>query len=182
MAPLIDDTAKMAEDKVAHVEQGNTPRASIVAGEDKAAKVFKQSGRTVALTHENNKRVLRQIDLRILPVILGIYFLQALDKATLAYASVFGLVKDTHLVGHQYSWYFALKSLRDTKSDHYQARSYRVSRTACCAASNCVFPCQVSSGQIHGCDDFVLGYFPYLHDSSSQLLWSSCEPPVSGPI
>ena len=37
-------------------------------------------------------------------MVLGTYFLQALDKATLAYASVFGLVEDTGLVGHQYSW------------------------------------------------------------------------------
>jgi len=119
MAPPINDTVKMADDKVAHIEQGSTPRASIGAGEDKAAEVFKQSGHTVALTHENNKRVLRKIDLRILPVILGIYFLQALDKATLAYASVFGLVKETHLVGHQYSWYFALKPPRDINFNQY---------------------------------------------------------------
>lgn len=32
------------------------------------------------------------------------YFLQQLDKATLAYSSVFGLIDDTHLVGGQYSW------------------------------------------------------------------------------
>ena len=32
------------------------------------------------------------------------YFLQQLDKATLAYASVFGLIDDTGLVGDQYSW------------------------------------------------------------------------------
>lgn len=30
--------------------------------------------------------------------------IQLTEKATLAYASVFGLVEDTNLVGHQYSW------------------------------------------------------------------------------
>ncbi|KAF4550591.1 MFS-type transporter-like protein 44 [Elsinoe fawcettii] len=49
----------------------------------------------VVLTPENNKRVLRKIDINILPVILAIYFLQALDK-------------DTNLVGQQYSWLGAI--------------------------------------------------------------------------
>ncbi|KAF2222382.1 hypothetical protein BDZ85DRAFT_263550 [Elsinoe ampelina] len=53
----------------------------------------------VTLTPENNKRVLKKIDTNILPVILVICFLQALDKATLAYSTVFGLVEDTGLVG-----------------------------------------------------------------------------------
>ncbi|KAI1483597.1 MFS general substrate transporter [Daldinia eschscholtzii] len=35
---------------------------------------------------------------------LIVYFLQGLDKTTLAYSSVFGLIEDTGLVGDQYSW------------------------------------------------------------------------------
>jgi MFS family permease len=66
--------------------------------------VLRQAGRHIELTPENNKRVLRKIDTHILPVILAVYFLQALDKATLAYASVFGLVEGANLHGLQYSW------------------------------------------------------------------------------
>ncbi|KAK6856089.1 allantoate permease [Apiospora arundinis] len=58
----------------------------------------------VVVTPADNKRVLWRIDKVILPIMLTVYFLQALDKATLAYASVFGLVEDTHLVDNQYSW------------------------------------------------------------------------------
>lgn len=90
-APLDD-----IDSKVEHAEQ-NTHN-------DKANQVLKESVHAIVLTPENNARVLRKIDLLILPVVLGTYFLQALDKATLAYASVFGLVEDTGLVGHQYSW------------------------------------------------------------------------------
>jgi MFS family permease len=71
---------------------------------DKANQVLIESGQRIVLTPENNSRVLRNIDLCILPVVLGVYFLQALDKATLAYASVFGLVEDANLHGRQYSW------------------------------------------------------------------------------
>lgn len=52
----------------------------------------------------DDRRVLRRIDIVILPMMLTVYFLQGLDKATLSYASVFGLIADTGLVNDQYSW------------------------------------------------------------------------------
>ena len=84
-----------------HIESKD---AEANARADKANTILRESGQTIVLTPENNSRVLRKIDLYILPIILGTYFLQALDKATLSYASVFGLVDDAHLVGHEYSW------------------------------------------------------------------------------
>lgn len=71
---------------------------------DRAKELLERVGHRIELTPENNKRVCRKIDMRVLPVILFVYFLQALDKSTLAYASVFGLIDDTGLVGDQYSW------------------------------------------------------------------------------
>lgn len=71
---------------------------------DQAKELIQRVGHRVELTPENNRRICRKIDLRVLPVILFVYFLQALDKATLAYASVFGLIEDTGLVGQQFSW------------------------------------------------------------------------------
>ena len=76
-----------------------------LAGRDKAAELLQHAGHSVVVTPEENKRILRKIDLTILPIMLAVYFLQALDKATLSYASVFGLVKDAHLgTGQDYSW------------------------------------------------------------------------------
>ena len=57
----------------------------------------------VTVTAADDARVLRRIDVVILPLMLAVYFLQGLDKATLSYASVFGLVSDAGLVGDQYS-------------------------------------------------------------------------------
>ncbi|KAL2819039.1 major facilitator superfamily domain-containing protein [Aspergillus cavernicola] len=71
---------------------------------DKALEVIEDVGHSTILTPENNKRVLRRIDLRILPILLGIYFLQQLDKSTLSYGSVFGLIEDADLKGQEYSW------------------------------------------------------------------------------
>lgn len=71
---------------------------------DKAAELLASTNVRVTVTAAENRRILRQIDLVILPILLTVYFLQALDKATLAYASVFGLITDTNLQGEEYSW------------------------------------------------------------------------------
>ncbi|KAH8600059.1 allantoate permease-like protein [Bisporella sp. PMI_857] len=58
----------------------------------------------VVFTVEQERRVLRKIDLRVLPLMLGSYFLQQLDKSSLSYTSVFNIQKDANLHGRQYSW------------------------------------------------------------------------------
>ncbi|KAM0416001.1 hypothetical protein ACHAPT_013056 [Fusarium lateritium] len=60
--------------------------------------------RRIKVTPEDDARVLRRIDLVVLPLMLAVYFLQGLDKATIAYASIFGIIEDTGLKGDQFSW------------------------------------------------------------------------------
>ncbi|KAK8161729.1 allantoate permease [Phyllosticta citrichinensis] len=73
-------------------------------GMDRAAKYLQDANKVVVVTDENNARVLRRIDLTILPILLSVYALQSLDKTTLSYAAVFGLNEDTNLKGEEYSW------------------------------------------------------------------------------
>ena len=75
---------------------------------DKAGKLLKEAGHSVVVTPEDNTRILRKIDLAILPILLTVYCLQSLDKTSLAYASVFGLIEHAHLVGEEYSWTSAI--------------------------------------------------------------------------
>jgi MFS family permease len=75
-----------------------------LARKDRAAQLLQQVGHPIHVTQADNARVLRKIDLTILPILLTVYCLQYLDKATLSYASVFGLIKDAHLHGEDYSW------------------------------------------------------------------------------
>ncbi|CAG8956886.1 hypothetical protein HYFRA_00012341 [Hymenoscyphus fraxineus] len=58
----------------------------------------------VYFTVEEEKRVLRKIDMRVLPLMLGAYFLQQLDKSSLSYTSIFDIQKAAGLHGRQYSW------------------------------------------------------------------------------
>ncbi|KAJ5468803.1 hypothetical protein N7475_006555 [Penicillium sp. IBT 31633x] len=55
-------------------------------------------------TPEEAKKVLRKIDIRLIPLLFLIYMLQYLDKNSINFASVYGLKEGTHLKGQQYSW------------------------------------------------------------------------------
>lgn len=58
----------------------------------------------VEIDPAESKKVLRKVDLRIMPILFVTYMLQYLDKNTINFASVYGLDKGTHLVGQDYSW------------------------------------------------------------------------------
>lgn len=77
--------------------------AVIGKGGDKA-NVFLAEHGEVAFDYEEERQVLRRIDRRILPLILGAYFFQQLDKSALSYTSIFGLNEDANLKGTEYSW------------------------------------------------------------------------------
>lgn len=51
-----------------------------------------------------NRRLVRKVDLVLLPLLAGTFTLQYIDKQALSYAAVFDLFKDTHMNGDQYAW------------------------------------------------------------------------------
>ncbi|KAK4249182.1 major facilitator superfamily domain-containing protein [Corynascus novoguineensis] len=100
----------MARDKVASGGDDITPApnpAAVPRNElrDKATDFLASHGAGEStFTYEEERRVLRRIDYRILPLLLGAYFFQQLDKSSLSYVSIFGISRDANLVGKQYSW------------------------------------------------------------------------------
>lgn len=95
-----DDIGK---DAITHVEQASPPQPER-ATQEKAAQFLATSSESSSFTYEEEKAVLRRIDTRVLPLILGAYFFQQLDKSSLSYVSIFGIKDDAKLVGLQYSW------------------------------------------------------------------------------
>jgi hypothetical protein len=75
-------TTRESTDEVDNVapSSSNPP----LAGKDKAAEYLKRTGRRIVVTPEDNARILRKIDLRILPILLVVYALQSLDKTSLS--------------------------------------------------------------------------------------------------
>ncbi|KAK1702779.1 hypothetical protein BDP67DRAFT_421455, partial [Colletotrichum lupini] len=51
-----------------------------------------------------SRSILAKLDRRILPFLCITYALQFIDKTSLGYSSVYGIIKDNKLVGQQYSW------------------------------------------------------------------------------
>ncbi|KAJ5599349.1 hypothetical protein N7450_000416 [Penicillium hetheringtonii] len=50
------------------------------------------------------KSLVRKIDRTILPIMVVAYMMAFIDKQTLSYTSLMGLIQDLHLTGNQYSW------------------------------------------------------------------------------
>jgi MFS family permease len=57
-----------------------------------------------AVDPEASARVRRKIDMHILPFLCITYGLQFIDKTSLGYSSVYGIIADNSLVGQDYSW------------------------------------------------------------------------------
>ncbi|TDL29098.1 MFS transporter [Rickenella mellea] len=76
---------------------------SVSFGDAAQAILGENTHQPMMVTAEENSRVLRKIDKWLLPIMLGVYFLQQLDKSTLSYASVFNLQTDAHLHGYEFS-------------------------------------------------------------------------------
>jgi MFS transporter, ACS family, allantoate permease len=52
----------------------------------------------------NEKKVLRIVDRRILPILCSVYFLQFMDKIILNYAKVMNLEEDLHMDSDDFPW------------------------------------------------------------------------------
>jgi len=72
----------------------------------------------ISISPEENSRLKRMVDRRVLSIMVFTYFLQALDKGTLSFTSIMGIKEDTHLVGQQVriSLSSALRSLTHENS------------------------------------------------------------------
>ncbi|PVI07526.1 membrane transporter [Periconia macrospinosa] len=100
-----------AEDPVKRVDE-NILKHSHDA--DAALKAFEgYEGQTLELTEETRKRLLRKIDLHLMPILCVVYGLNYLDKTTLSYASIMGLKlppsgnklhSGIGISGSEYSW------------------------------------------------------------------------------
>lgn len=72
------------------------------------------------------KKVLRKIDLCMMPALVVVFFFQFLDKQTINYAAVFGMQKDLRLSGSGFSWAITLYYFGQMASQYPSA--YFISR------------------------------------------------------
>ncbi|KAL4874220.1 major facilitator superfamily domain-containing protein [Aspergillus karnatakaensis] len=95
-------------DKPSEVENAPAPqdvsKGELFDDKDMDPALRLTGGVVVQFTPEEEKSVLRSIDLHMLPLMCWVYMIQFADKTTLNYASLMGIQADTNLVGNQYSW------------------------------------------------------------------------------
>jgi hypothetical protein len=63
------------------------------------------SDAAIEISEEENTRLRRLIDKRVLLIMITTYFLQAIDKGTMSFASIMGIVEDTRLERQEVSCY-----------------------------------------------------------------------------
>ncbi|KIM81601.1 hypothetical protein PILCRDRAFT_821381 [Piloderma croceum F 1598] len=99
-------TSETDKESVVHNEKvglSYNAKLETLAELDEAAVVLQNAGH-VEYSVEEDRRILRLVDLWVLTPMCIVYFLQQMDKSAVSYSAVFGIVNETHLVGTQYSW------------------------------------------------------------------------------
>ncbi|KUI59712.1 hypothetical protein VP1G_06936 [Cytospora mali] len=104
---------KVTDDNVSISQAKSITRGEIVALD--ASEVFLREHNfsedylaELLADHEMNKRLVRKIDLVVLPLLAGTYVLQYIDKQAMSYAAVFDLFTETGITTDQYAWFTSM--------------------------------------------------------------------------
>jgi hypothetical protein len=95
----LERTLSAGNEKSEHVDYARV--------DDEIAKYAGATG--VTISEEEDKRLKKMIDKRVLPIMVFTYFLQALDKGTMSFTSIMGIrddipaIKDNSKVSSQHS-------------------------------------------------------------------------------
>ncbi|UQC73840.1 uncharacterized protein CLUP02_00487 [Colletotrichum lupini] len=122
-------------------------------------------GSSLELDEETNRKLLRKIDRKLMPVLCFTYALQYYDKAILSQAAIFGLRQDLELTtGLKYSWVsliFYFGYIAGTYPISFLAQRYpmRIVCTAICVAWSFVILCTPACTSYSGLlvNRFMLG-------------------------
>lgn len=106
--PFMGNDNKIAQREIQEIEQardvdldkGEHTRYEKV--DEELAKYI--NAEAIDIPEEESTRLRRMIDKRVLVIMITTYFLQAIDKGTLSFASIMGIQTDAGLHGQQYSW------------------------------------------------------------------------------
>ncbi|KAI4869612.1 MFS general substrate transporter [Hypoxylon rubiginosum] len=97
----------MASEKIADPEAVTVTRDTKAVEldiKDEAGDLAARALTSAVVDEETARKVRRKIDRRILPFLCITYALQFIDKTSLGYSSVYGIIPDNKLQGQDYSW------------------------------------------------------------------------------
>lgn len=108
MADIHKHSVELVEDVAQHESDSDTP--SVVSDaikqehHDLYVEALRRYPNDAAIDPADEKRLVRKLDRRIIPLLGICYFFYYVDKTTLSYAAIFGIKDDLALKGTQYSW------------------------------------------------------------------------------
>ncbi|KAL1859772.1 hypothetical protein VTK73DRAFT_7449 [Phialemonium thermophilum] len=94
----VEDVAAVPEKAAALIHNIRQPHSEVYA------EALARYPNDEAIDREDERRLRRKLDLRILPLLGICYFFYYVDKTTLSYAAIFGIRDDLHLSSGAYSW------------------------------------------------------------------------------
>ena len=95
--------------EVSHIERTLSPSDKLSKPPNDISNVDHEvleyaSNAHVDIDESTSRRLRRMFDRRVLVIMIITYFLQALDKGTMSFASIMGIREQTGLDGQKYSW------------------------------------------------------------------------------
>jgi hypothetical protein len=183
---MSQDKAKLSMDKVI---EPTTKATSIAEGEtidlDETEKFLREHNFSNEYLEEllsdkaRQRKLVRKIDLIVLPLLAVTYVLQYIDKQAMSYAAVFDLFTSTGISSDQYSWFASIFYLAYLTAEYpwvFAAQKWRMGKIVggCVFAWGSVLMLTALSGgfgALAACR-FLLGYDTFLHLYSRSLLTS----------
>ncbi|GAM43419.1 hypothetical protein TCE0_050r18216 [Talaromyces pinophilus] len=110
MDPAMDIEKKITSATKDSITAEKDLQTGIITDLDEGEVFLRKNGITNDRLHDlmgdkpRNKRLVRKVDLLLMPLLAGTYMLQYIDKSALAYSAVFDLFTTTHMSSNQYSW------------------------------------------------------------------------------
>jgi septin family protein len=89
-------------ERVLSADDGKVDHLNYDRIDAEVAKYADANADTVHISEEENKRLKRLIDRRVLPVMIVTYFLQSLDKGTMSFSSIMGIRNDIPILKQNY--------------------------------------------------------------------------------
>lgn len=106
MGDLQEKEAKSSAHLEQHINTDMEDMKSAQVGDRVDHEVQKYAGMgRVDVDEPTSRRLKRLIDRRVLTIMVATYLVQALDKGTLSFTSIMGILDDTHLHGTQVSFF-----------------------------------------------------------------------------
>ncbi|WWD19392.1 hypothetical protein CI109_103852 [Kwoniella shandongensis] len=102
--PALVDSEVQESKGVESLERVESARSLVLEELAKGESVSYDDLPIIEFTPQENRKVLRKLDMILLPLTMIAYTLQYIDRSAMSYAAVFTFRKDLHLTSDDYSW------------------------------------------------------------------------------